>query len=389
MDFSGTGKLNGWEPSDLRDHSFFELVNRDESAQIRQLHHYTIVADKAACVVYMRLKHKDAHKGYILCAVSRFVVVKDRSLTDSRDRTTVYDCVVGSVSYARPGGEILRTASTAQEVIAVAPAASNLRWRRWHEAAQPVPTQAPSRQPEDLPSAQSTRTAFILDRFSTNCIITQYTTDSSLYLPHDDVRSSTLLRATTRRWLARQAQTIAIVGEQRWQNDAGRRDLLRSFGRLGLYSTASTGHPMNEFISRSQTTSTTSTNSCFSSSTTFSRPPQRPAVCCRRLGSRDDALVKVLLGLGTLSALVGRRKRLFGVVGRRISPDWSLRIGRTIRSSMLRRENRGAFIVASQLSSAEACCYGREAPRLVVASAGVWNDLGRVPVDGDGVGAGP
>ncbi|KAF7299785.1 hypothetical protein HMN09_00984500 [Mycena chlorophos] len=58
------------------------------------------------------------------------------------------------------------------EVIVVAPAASNLRWRRWHEPAQPGPTQAPSRQPEDLPSTQSTRTAFILDRFSTNCIIT-------------------------------------------------------------------------------------------------------------------------------------------------------------------------------------------------------------------------
>ncbi|KAJ7069423.1 hypothetical protein C8F01DRAFT_1207122 [Mycena amicta] len=171
MDFSGrwtflsesVSDLLGWEANDLRNHSFFELVHPDELQQVQLLHQDTILADKAACIVYMRLKHKDAHKGYLLCAVSR---------------TVVYDRVVGSISFARPGGETLHAGSTAQEVIVVTPAASNLQFRRWHEPTPDAPSPATTRpsSPHHIepPISQSVRTAVILDRFSTNCTITQY-----------------------------------------------------------------------------------------------------------------------------------------------------------------------------------------------------------------------
>ncbi|KAJ7439237.1 hypothetical protein FB451DRAFT_1302713 [Mycena latifolia] len=159
--------LLGWDPGDLRDHSFFELVHPDELSQVKQLHQETILADKAAVVVYMRLKHKDAHKGYLLCAVSR---------------TVVHDKVVGSVSFASPGGKALHNSSTAQEITVITPTASNFEFRRWHDpppsrsSPNPRPTAlvcdpAP---PTDLPAAQSSRTALILDRFSVNCTVTYY-----------------------------------------------------------------------------------------------------------------------------------------------------------------------------------------------------------------------
>ncbi|KAJ7143577.1 hypothetical protein C8R43DRAFT_569071 [Mycena crocata] len=166
--------LLGWDPSDLRDHSFFELVHPDELSQVQQLYHETILSDKAAAVAYMRLKHKDAHKGYLLNAVSW---------------TVVHDRVVGSVTFASPGGKALHNSSTAQEITVITPAASNFEFRRWHDP--PLTTlgiHTPSRSssvsrtnlmrdvtpPVDLPATQSSRTALILDRFSVNCTVTYY-----------------------------------------------------------------------------------------------------------------------------------------------------------------------------------------------------------------------
>lgn len=166
--------LLGWDPSDLRDHLFFELVHPDELSQVQQLHQETVLADKAAAVVYMRLKHKNAHQGYLLCAVSR---------------TIVYDKVVGSISFASPGGKALHSSSTAQEITVVTPTASNFEFRRWHEPApitsrlQSPPQGSASQRstntldpatPAALPAAQSFRTALILDRFSVNCTVTYY-----------------------------------------------------------------------------------------------------------------------------------------------------------------------------------------------------------------------
>ncbi|KAJ7034015.1 hypothetical protein C8F04DRAFT_1221517 [Mycena alexandri] len=167
--------LLGWEPSDLRERSFFELVHPDELAQVQELHYETIRSDKAAAMAYMRLKHKDAHKGYLLCAVSLI----------PSSRTVVYDRVVGSVSFASPGGEALHYSSTAQEITVITPAASNFEFRRWHDPPPPRPkiSPCPSRTsppwrtltpPADLPTTQSLRTALVLDRFSINCTITHY-----------------------------------------------------------------------------------------------------------------------------------------------------------------------------------------------------------------------
>ncbi|KAJ7078596.1 hypothetical protein B0H15DRAFT_788823, partial [Mycena belliarum] len=182
--------LLGWDPSDLRDHLFFELVHPDELSQVQQLHQETVLADKAAAVVYMRLKHKNAHQGYLLCAV-----VSDLFLF-----------TFASISFASPGGKALHSSSTAQEITVVTPTASNFEFRastslyqclqcthrllqRWHEPApitsrlQSPPQGSASQRstntldpatPAALPAAQSFRTALILDRFSVNCTVTYY-----------------------------------------------------------------------------------------------------------------------------------------------------------------------------------------------------------------------
>ncbi|KAF7348231.1 DNA repair protein rhp42 [Mycena sanguinolenta] len=194
LDFSARWKyltesvsdLLGWEPSDLREHSFFELVHPEELSQVQRLHCETISSDKAATMAYMRLRHKDVHKGYLLCAVVRPIFVSSRltlmfpcslglylsyySLRRLQaSRTVVHDRVVG-----RPGGEALHTSSTAQEITVISPAASNFEFRRWHESSPTTAPPTPLYPPVDLPAMQSSRTALILDRFSTNCTVTHY-----------------------------------------------------------------------------------------------------------------------------------------------------------------------------------------------------------------------
>ncbi|KAJ7133635.1 hypothetical protein C8R44DRAFT_772810 [Mycena epipterygia] len=176
--------LLGWEPSDLREHSFFELVHPDELSQVQQLHYETIASDKAAVVAYMRLKHKDAHKGYLLCAVVCTLHVGFRALMSPS--TVVHDKVVGSISLASPGGKALHNSSTAQEITVITPSASNFEFRRWHDPRPITPpsprSPTPRRSPSPLPAAQSPRTALILDRFSAACTITHYS-NHHLILP--------------------------------------------------------------------------------------------------------------------------------------------------------------------------------------------------------------
>ncbi|KAJ7256833.1 hypothetical protein B0H12DRAFT_1210160 [Mycena haematopus] len=173
LDFSARWKyltgsvsdLLGWEPSDLREHSFFELVHPEELLRVQRLHCETISSDEAATTAYMRLKHKDAYKG-----------------------TVVHDRIVGSVSFGSPGNEVLHANSTAQEITVICPAAANFEFRRWHDprpvvsrplspATSPVPPTALLPPSADLPATQSSRTALILDRFSVNCTITYYSND--------------------------------------------------------------------------------------------------------------------------------------------------------------------------------------------------------------------
>ncbi|KAH7925569.1 hypothetical protein BV22DRAFT_1033841 [Leucogyrophana mollusca] len=181
--------LLGFEPRELVGRPALELVHPDEFPQVKQMHYDTIRQDKAAVLAYLRLKHKDPFKGYILCAVSR---------------TVVHNVLVGSVSFAAPGAKAMHNASTAQEVEVVTPTARDFELRRWGDPSpmppspistspvsftQSTPTSPASDGPEGdttsektaasppaiitfkpLPS-QSSRSALILDRFSIHCTV--------------------------------------------------------------------------------------------------------------------------------------------------------------------------------------------------------------------------
>ena len=86
----------------------------------------TIQSDKAACLVYLRMKHKDHQRGYVLCAVVRIfflllfsiIVPIIHAIADYlsvKQRTIVHNDVVGSVSYATER-KALRNNATAKEV---------------------------------------------------------------------------------------------------------------------------------------------------------------------------------------------------------------------------------------------------------------------------------
>ncbi|EGO24157.1 hypothetical protein SERLADRAFT_450446 [Serpula lacrymans var. lacrymans S7.9] len=194
--------LLGFEPRDLVGRPSLELVHPDEFRRIRKMHYDTIRQDKAAVLAYLRLKHKDPYKGYILCAVSR---------------TVVHNVLVGSVSFAAPGAKAMHNASTAQEVEVVTPSAKDFELRRWGDPSpmppSPVPeitlpaiiTGAPppkaggpakekeasnKKDPElevitfsPLPT-QSVRTALILDRFTVNCTVIYCSNDQLLSTTH-------------------------------------------------------------------------------------------------------------------------------------------------------------------------------------------------------------
>ncbi|KAG1735233.1 hypothetical protein EDB19DRAFT_1725189 [Suillus lakei] len=187
--------LLGFEPRELVGRPALELVHPDEFSQVKQMHYDTIREDKAAALAYLRLKHKDPFKGYILCAVSR---------------TVVHSVVVGSVSFAAPGGKALQNTSTAQEVEVVTPSAKNFELRRWGDpspmtSSPSIPdlssscpstdmdtsdassSRSRSKKPtiisfNPLPS-QSHRSALILDRFSIHCTV--------LYCSNDLLLSTT------------------------------------------------------------------------------------------------------------------------------------------------------------------------------------------------------
>ncbi|KAF8125185.1 hypothetical protein EV363DRAFT_1270219 [Boletus edulis] len=180
-------ELLGYEPRDVIGHPAVELVHPEEFPAVRRLHYDTIRQDKAAVIAYLRLKHKDPFKGYILCAVSR---------------TVVHNVIVGSISLAVPGPKAFQNASTAQEVVVVTPTATDFEFRRWGDPSpmppsplplipgltdiledgpdgdQPKPAPPPIFSFKPLPS-QSSRSALILDRFSIHCPV-QYCSNDHL-----------------------------------------------------------------------------------------------------------------------------------------------------------------------------------------------------------------
>ncbi|TDL22159.1 hypothetical protein BD410DRAFT_723382, partial [Rickenella mellea] len=187
--------LLGFEPHEIIGKPSMDLVHPDEYGAIEKLHFDTIRQDKAAVIAYLRLRHKDPYKGYILCAVSR---------------TIVHNVTVGSVSFASPGAKAMHNASTAQEITIISPSAANFEFRRWGDPSPMPPSPIPrAMSPKDTPSPdsssgsdcesnlsaspsrlsfktqqqpppQSVRTALILDRFSVNCPIIYITNDQML-----------------------------------------------------------------------------------------------------------------------------------------------------------------------------------------------------------------
>ncbi|CAL1713038.1 unnamed protein product [Somion occarium] len=174
--------LLGFEPRELIGRPSLGLVHPDELAQVRKMHYDTIKQDKAATLAYLRMKHKDPCKGYILCSITR---------------TVCQNVLVGSVSFASPGPRAMHNNSTAQEVTVITPSARDFEFRRWNDPnpMPPCPILAPpgrgngpdvddpSHSPpmrfNPLPH-QSVRTSLILDRFSERCGIHYCANDSIL-----------------------------------------------------------------------------------------------------------------------------------------------------------------------------------------------------------------
>ncbi|KIK24597.1 hypothetical protein PISMIDRAFT_29163 [Pisolithus microcarpus 441] len=178
-------ELLGWDVRETIGRPGSDLVHPDEFPVVRQLHYGTIRQDKAAVLAYLRLKHKDPLKGYLLCAISR---------------TVVHNVLVGSISPASAGIKALQNASTAQEVDFVTPVAKDFGFRRWGDPSpmppSPIPNiplllegtgeaEDPNAECKDgilsfkpLPK-QSARVALILDRFSMHCPV-QYCSNDLL-----------------------------------------------------------------------------------------------------------------------------------------------------------------------------------------------------------------
>ena len=83
----------------------------------------TIREDKAAAVAYLRVKNQEGH--YVTCViVSASVVFRVGFifLLCRQQRSMVYNALIGSISFAKPGAKALHTAATAQEVTICTPA---------------------------------------------------------------------------------------------------------------------------------------------------------------------------------------------------------------------------------------------------------------------------
>ncbi|KAF9525481.1 hypothetical protein CPB83DRAFT_859319 [Crepidotus variabilis] len=146
--------LLGFEPNELIGRPSLDLVHPDEFSQIRKLHYDTIQQDKAAVLVYLRMRHKDPYRGYVLCGVSR---------------TVVHNVLVGSVSFASPA-KALHNASTAQEITVITPSAANLSFRRWHDPS-PMP-------PSPIPASMATIPESLLARVSSRATNTSVLSSS-------------------------------------------------------------------------------------------------------------------------------------------------------------------------------------------------------------------
>lgn len=181
--------LLGYDVGEIVGRPALDLVHPDEFPQVRAMHYDTIKQDKAAVLAYLRMKHKDPTKGYILCGITR---------------TVCQNVLVGSVSYASLGPRAMHNNSTAQEVTVVTPWAKDLEFRKWSDTNPMPPCTLPSEMlgypngvyypppsrssPHYQPPPQtitfaplppmSRRTALILDRFTERSTVVYCSNDS-------------------------------------------------------------------------------------------------------------------------------------------------------------------------------------------------------------------
>ncbi|KAF8182279.1 hypothetical protein BJ912DRAFT_1124061 [Pholiota molesta] len=130
--------LLGYEPHELIGRPSLELVHPDEFPSD------TIQQDKAAVLVYLRMKHKDPFRGPVIlmdCLFDFFslpaslvCLVKDRGA----------QCPGGQRFLASPGAKALHNASTAQEITVITPSAANFEFRRWHDPSPMPPSPIPA-----------------------------------------------------------------------------------------------------------------------------------------------------------------------------------------------------------------------------------------------------
>ena len=82
-------------------------------------------------LAYLRLKHKDPYKGYVLCAIVRNTAFSVPTFIHTlfQSRTVAWNVLVGSVSFASMGPKAMHNASTAQEVTIITPSAAHFEFR--------------------------------------------------------------------------------------------------------------------------------------------------------------------------------------------------------------------------------------------------------------------
>lgn len=86
----------GYEPHELIGTASLLLVHPDEFSEVKELHYTTISQDQAAVLAYLRMKHKDPYKGYILCGIVSFIRARSPqsvSDLDAVDPPIVTHCV--------------------------------------------------------------------------------------------------------------------------------------------------------------------------------------------------------------------------------------------------------------------------------------------------------
>jgi len=146
--------LLGWDPKELREKSFYDLVHPEEEVAARRLHYDHIRDDKAATLTYLRLLHKTKGE-YELCAFSRSVA---------------YNFIVGSIALATDDQGKLNAATAIGGVFVLTPTAHDLSFRRLSQrglADRAIFTGSPNdySTPIDLLPQASPRAAILINRF--------------------------------------------------------------------------------------------------------------------------------------------------------------------------------------------------------------------------------